>query len=280
MIFLIFCCVLTFASRTLHAVVSSMVLRFLTLSLCTVLCAKSAETKRGLKNVLYLLADDLRPDISSAYGQSHIKTPYVDRLSEGSLVFAKAYCQQAVCGPSRNSFMTGRRPHHTNVLGKKGVDFRMAGIDSAGVHGLDWVTLPGHFKAAGFTTLGGGKTFSPRNEDYPRSWSTDMEHADVVFRSPRHRGYFPFAYYLSSHTSKLSPIAGGLDIPAPCPGVLHLLNQSKKNRFGAPIDVWCPLDLPDKDFYDYQLAINTIVRMRYAAKVYRQSGKPFFIMSG
>ena len=255
-----------------------MTLLFLKLCVCTILAAKFTDRKKGLKNVLYLLADDLRPDISSAYGQSHIKTPYVDRLSEGSLVFAKAYCQQAVCGPSRNSFMTGRRPHRTNVLGKTGVDFRMAGIDSNGVHGMDWVTLPGHFKAAGFTTLGGGKTFSPRNEDYPRSWSTDMEHP--VYKSPRHRGYFPFGYYLSSQRSKASPFVGGLTIPAPCPGVLHLLNQTKKKRFGSPIDVWCPLDLPDKNFYDYQLATNTVTRLRYAAKIYRKTGKPFFIMSG
>ena len=250
-----------------------MALRFLTFCLCTLLSAKSAETKRGLKNVLYFVSDDLRPDLNLAYGQSQIKTPYLDRLSVGSLVFAKAYCQQSVCGPSRNSFMTGRRPHHTNVLGKTGVDFRMAGIDSAGVHGLDWITLPGHFKDAGYTTLGGGKTFSPRNEDYPRSWSTDMAR-----RGKEHEhGYFPFTYYLGSKKKNKYP--GGLDMPAACPGVLHLLNTSK-NILGGPIDVWCALDLPDKNFYDYQLSKNTVKRLRYAADVYRTTGKPFFIMAG
>jgi hypothetical protein len=61
----------------------------------------------GALNVLYLLADDLRPEIAGGYGQSQALTPNIDKLAQSGLTFAKAYCQQAVCGPSRNSFMTG-----------------------------------------------------------------------------------------------------------------------------------------------------------------------------
>lgn len=56
-------------------------------------------------NVLYLLADDLRPEFGFA-GQA-VHTPNVDRLAANSVVFDRAYTQHAVCGPSRASFMTG-----------------------------------------------------------------------------------------------------------------------------------------------------------------------------
>ena len=66
------------------------------------------------RNVLYILYDDLRPE-SSAYGQSHMQTPAMQRLADTGTTFERAYCQEAVCSPSRNSFTTGRRPNSTKV---------------------------------------------------------------------------------------------------------------------------------------------------------------------
>ena len=37
------------------------------------------------------------------------------RLADTGLTFERAYCQEAVCSPSRNSFSTGRRPNSTKV---------------------------------------------------------------------------------------------------------------------------------------------------------------------
>ena len=50
--------------------------------------------------------------------------------------------------------MTGRRPVHTRVY-DNGHSFRKLGVDAAGLPGARWVTLPQHFKEAGWTTLGG-----------------------------------------------------------------------------------------------------------------------------
>lgn len=90
----------------------------------------------------------------------YMHTPNIDKLAATGLVFNRAsvhhsavpilivvhrYCQQAVCGPSRNSFMTARRPHHTNVFGNDGSSFRTKGQDSNGV-GSMWITMPEHFK--------------------------------------------------------------------------------------------------------------------------------------
>jgi arylsulfatase A-like enzyme len=56
----------------------------------------------GAKNVLHFVIDDLRPEMNVAYGQTHMVTPAFDRLAREGLTFDNAYCQIAVCAPSRN----------------------------------------------------------------------------------------------------------------------------------------------------------------------------------
>ena len=127
-------------------------------------------------NVLSIVVDDLRPELLKAYGQQHLVTPNLDKFAGESLVFQRAYCQQAVCGPSRASFMTGRRPHHTLVFDNS-ANFRKVGQDADGA-GDTWTTFPEHFKNQNYTTLGAGKTFHPNHPkdwDEPRSWSQELE---------------------------------------------------------------------------------------------------------
>jgi arylsulfatase A-like enzyme len=69
----------------------------------------------SIKNVLYLLVDDMRPD-ASPWGASFMNTPNLAKLASQSTVFTRAYCNIAVCSPSRQSFLTGRYPTHTGVF--------------------------------------------------------------------------------------------------------------------------------------------------------------------
>src|SRR5690349_21772098 len=69
-------------------------------------------------NVLFIAADDLRPELP-CYGQSHIISPNLDKLATRSLVFTRAYCQIASCCPSRSSLLTGLRPDSTGVFGNQ-----------------------------------------------------------------------------------------------------------------------------------------------------------------
>ena len=59
-------------------------------------------------NVLYILSDDMRADWGT-YGLP-VMTPNLDALSKEALLFEHAFCQISVCSPSRQSFMTSRRP--------------------------------------------------------------------------------------------------------------------------------------------------------------------------
>ena len=99
-------------------------------------------------------------------------TPSFDRLAKEGTTFTHAYAQQAICGPSRNSFLSGRRPDRIRTY-----TFESSFRDALG--GLEMHSLPQAFKEAGFISCGVGKTFhddaimSPPNYDIPLSWSPE-----------------------------------------------------------------------------------------------------------
>ena len=125
------------------------------------LLAAAALAGARTPNVLHLIADDMRPQLG-AYGQAQMRTPNLDALAASGLVFETAYTQFAYCAPSRNSFMTGRRPERTRCLNFL-TDFRRQPGDT-------WVALPQFFKNAGYFTSAAGKVFHDGMDD-PLSWS-------------------------------------------------------------------------------------------------------------
>ena len=118
-----------------------------------------------LLNVLLVIVDNLRPQLASYESGAATITPRLDAFATSATVFANANCQIAWCAPSRNSFLTGRRPAVTRAW-----NF----IDDFRKEGPDWVTLPGYFLASGYYTTATGKVFHPdlpSNFDFPFSWS-------------------------------------------------------------------------------------------------------------
>lgn len=67
-------------------------------------------------NLLFIMFDDLRPDLN-CMGRSHMITPNFDRLAHRSVVFDNAFAQISVCNPSRDSLMTGLRPDTVGTYG-------------------------------------------------------------------------------------------------------------------------------------------------------------------
>lgn len=111
-------------------------------------------------NVLFIAVDDLRPELG-CYGNPLIKSPNIDRIAAQGMVFNHAYCQQAVCSPSRSSLLTGTRPDTTKVW-DLATHFRKA------LPGV--VTLPQCFKENGYFVQGMGKIYHGGLND-PASWS-------------------------------------------------------------------------------------------------------------
>ena len=68
--------------------------------------ALSAAAPADRHSVVHVMVDDLRPELG-AYGLQSAVTPVIDSIAANGTVFDRAYAQQAVCGPSRNSFLSG-----------------------------------------------------------------------------------------------------------------------------------------------------------------------------
>jgi len=62
----------------------------------------------GIKNILFIMCDQLRADYLGCTGHPHIKTPNIDKLAQRGVTFSRAFVQAPVCGSSRMSFYTGR----------------------------------------------------------------------------------------------------------------------------------------------------------------------------
>lgn len=119
----------------------------------------SAAGTKSRPNVLFLVSDDMRPDLACYGGQ--VVSPNLDRLASQGVLFERAYAQQAVCSPSRSSVMTGARPDTTKVWDLE-THFRTAMPDV--------VTLGQHFKNNGYFTQSIGKIYHGGYDD-PPTWS-------------------------------------------------------------------------------------------------------------
>ncbi|XP_045203887.2 iduronate 2-sulfatase-like isoform X2 [Mercenaria mercenaria] len=145
-------------------------LKFTTCILCFVLInGSTGELQKP--NILFIVVDDLRPSLG-CYGDDYMVTPNIDNLAKQSVLFENAFVQQALCGPSRVSFLTSRRPDTTRLY-----DFYSYWRVAAG----NFTTLPQHFKENGYHTMSIGKVFHPgkssnHSDDYPYSWSVPAYH--------------------------------------------------------------------------------------------------------
>ena len=136
--------------------------------------------KSKKKNILFIVSDDLRPEINvflqpdfpSPLHRTKIHSPNLDALAAKSALFKKAYVQQSLCSPSRTSFLTSRRPDTTRIY-EIGPYWRE--------EGGNFTTIPQFFKENGYITKGFGKIFHTSHRwgnDDAYSWSepyTNME---------------------------------------------------------------------------------------------------------
>lgn len=226
--------------------------------------SKEARAKREQKktNVLFIVVDDLKP-ILGCYGDELVKTPNIDRLAKDGVVFTNAYCQQAVCGPSRASFLTGMRPDYT-------------GIWDLATHMRDVnpniLSMPQYFKQNGYETAGIGKVFDPRcvdkNLDEP-SWSIPFyTNSDDYY--PKELGKAKTRYRSPKVLDDINKYSKE--------GISKGLKGSELSNFikiNAKPSVEC-LDIPDNAYIDGA----NVLHSKDILKKLKDNNKPFFFAVG
>lgn len=135
-------------------------------------------------NVLVFLIDDLRVDLST-YGSKDVISPNIDKLAKEGIQFNQAYAQQAICGPSRVSILTGLRPETTGLytINRKG---RLRPNQP------NVVSMPQLFKQNGYQTISIGKVYHSVTDDQ-ENWTTHIKKLNNFYADPK-KAKTKFAY--------------------------------------------------------------------------------------
>lgn len=200
------------------------------------------------KNVLLICVDDLKPALG-CYGDRLAKTPNIDRLAARGMRFDLAYCNQAVCAPSRNNLLLGSR---STSLGIYSLDtnFRVAAHDAT--------TLTQHFMNHGYRAEAVGKVLHTGhgNHDDSASWSVPTKTEKVV-------------EYLDPKNS-----AGGQLTREEA----YFTNQKLDTIASLPRGAaWEVSEVADNTYSDERIADEGIRRLQAAKK---HAGAPFFLALG
>ena len=200
-------------------------------------------------NVLLLLVDDLKPALG-VYGDSTSQTPNIDKLANRGIRFDAAYCNQAVCAPSRFTLMLGA---HSTVTGLYGLGSSLRKTMP------DAVTMPQYFAKHGYRTESLGKIFhiGHGNIGDPESFSVPHFKEKVI-----------------EYVDPASKPEGGLtreeamfqNKPAPKGGMNKLPRGA---AFESP-------DVPDEAYADGRVAREVMRRLKAA----KERDGPFFIAAG
>jgi arylsulfatase A-like enzyme len=211
-------------------------------------------------NILFIAIDDLKPTIGS-FDDSLAVTPNLDALSHYGTVFLNNHTQQAICGPSRASLLTGKRPDYTMVWDLK---TKMRDVNP------NILTIPQYFKENGYQSIGIGKIFDPRCVDNDRdkpSWSIPFIKENLLeypigYHSPE------LGFYQSKEiTNKIKEIKS----EAKKKGVKNL-NSYVRERYKPPVEIG---DVPDEAYVDGAIAVKTVELLDGIDK-----SKPFFLAVG
>ncbi len=198
-------------------------------------------------NVLLVLVDDLKPLLGS-YGDGLARTPNVDRLAARGVQFDFAYCNQAVCAPSRFNLMLGSRSTSTGLYGL-GNNLRQV-LPHA-------VTLPQYFERHGYRTESLGKVFhvGHGNLGDPHSFSVPHFKDKVIeYALPESTG---------GKITREEAFFGNIQTGVP----------NKQLPRGA---AWEAAPLPDETYADGRVAREAVNRLRAA----KERAKPFFLAVG
>lgn len=213
---------------------------------CVIGAPRSRAADDARPNVLMILVDDLKPSFG-AYGADFVHSPNLDALARRGVQFDLAYCNQAVCAPSRNNLMLSSRSTSLGIYGLS-TNFRVAEPEA--------VTLLQHFMRNGYRTEGVGKVFhiGHGNTDDPASWSVPFQPDKVVdYALPESTGgklTREQAYFSNQELNRIGQLPRGA--------------------------AWERADVADEAYADGRIAAEGIRRLQQAA----ESDQPFLLALG
>ena len=224
--------------------------RILILELVTALGFAAVQAAQK-PNVLLILVDDLKPAMG-CYGDNAAITPNMDALARRGMRFDMAYCNQAVCAPSRFTLMLGAHSTSTGLYGL-GSHLRKAWPGA--------VTMPQHFAKHGYRTESLGKVFhiGHGNQGDPESFSVPHFHDKVI-------------EYLDPESTD-----GGKLTREEALFTNQKLGQIRSLPRGAAYE--SPV-VNDTDYADGRVADETVKRLKAAKQRLGKDGTPFFITAG
>lgn len=211
---------------------------------------EGTDDGKSRPNVLLILVDDLKPTLGT-YGDDWVVSPNIDRLAGRGMRFDRAYCNQAVCAPSRNNLLVGQRSTTLGIY-SLGEFFREQAPDA--------VTLPQYFKQQGYRSEGVGKVYhiGHGNVDDERSWSIPFHREspiDYVMLESTHGGQLTREEGLFSNYGK----------------------ETGKNPWELPRGAaWEMPDVEDDAYADGRIALEGIRLLRAA----KDRDEPFFMALG
>ncbi len=219
---------------------------------CVITLASHAVTfAAGSPNVLLILVDDLKPALG-CYGDALAKTPCIDALAERGMRFDLAYCNQAVCAPSRFTLMLGAHSTSTGLY-HLGSQLREL-IPEA-------VTMPQHFAKHGYQTESLGKVFhiGHGNQGDPASFLRPHFHEKVIeYVDPKSTEGGKLtreeAYFTNQKLGQIGALPRGAAFESP--------------------------DVPDEAYADGRVAAEAVSRLQAAKSRREQDGFPFLIAVG
>lgn len=204
---------------------------------------------REKPNVLLILVDDLKP-IMGCHGDPLAKTPHMDKLSARGIRFDLAYCNQAVCAPSRFTLMLGSHSTSTGLYGL-GSHLRKTWPTA--------ITIPQHFAKHGYRTESLGKVYhiGHGNKGDPESFSVPHFKEKVIeYVDPASKPEDGLTREEAMFQNQPSP-----------PGGMNKLPRGA--AFESP-------DVEDDAYADGRVAAETVKRLQAA----KQREEPFFIVAG
>lgn len=200
-------------------------------------------------HVLFIAIDDLRPELG-CYGSPIAKSPNLDALAAEGLRFDRAYCQQAICAPSRASLLSGARPDTIGITHNY-LEFRDLNPDV--------ITLPQHFRANGYETVFFGKIFHGKRTDDAYSWS--RKPAKISVKKPAGGYALPENLAIKNENMKRMLAKYG--------------EAARQGLGGGP--AYESADVPDNAYVD---GYNTDLSIATLKEMVGKGDKPFFLAMG